>query len=68
MNNDEVKNSGMATEETLGCRWDPDDPHLCFDERSCGCYMDPCDYFKVPSAECAAETSEEICCSVIDTC
>jgi hypothetical protein len=68
MNNEKAKNSVKATKETLGCRWDPDDPRLCFDDRSCGCYMDPCDYFEVRNAECAAEANEEICCAVINTC
>ena len=49
------------------CRWDPIDPHGCFDERSCGCYMDPCDYFDIPAAECELDTCDP-CSACADTC
>ena len=50
-----------------GCRWDPVNPHGCFDDTSCGCYMSPCDYFKVQDANCELDTSD-LCCTLVETC
>lgn len=51
----------------FGCRWDPVDPHACFDNTSCGCYVDPCDYFGVEAEDCAVDTSE-LCCTRVGSC
>lgn len=51
----------------FGCRWDPIDPHLCFDDNSCGCYMSPCDYFNVEDEDCDWDTSD-LCCTEISMC
>jgi hypothetical protein len=40
--------------------------HGCFDDASCGCYLSPCDYFKVPDADCELDTSD-ICCTLVKT-
>ena len=50
-----------------GCRWDPIDPHSCFDETSCGCYVSPCDYFNIQDVDCGWDTSE-LCCIQVNTC
>lgn len=49
------------------CRWDPDDPHACFDEISCGCYMSPCDYFDIKDDDCVADNGDW-CCTLVETC
>jgi len=51
----------------LGCRWDPIDPHSCFDDTSCGCYVSPCEYFDLDSPDCELDTSE-LCCTEVKTC
>lgn len=56
-----------TTNSHIGCRWDPVQPDLCFDENSCGCYMDPCQYFGIEGEDCSP-AGEEICCSLIETC
>ena len=60
---DILKNSA----EELGCRWDPDDPSLCFEADACGCFMDPCTYFGMDSKECAQDPCEE-CCTLYELC
>jgi hypothetical protein len=51
----------------FGCPWDPVDPHSCFDDTSCGCYVSPCDYFGVEAPDCELYTSE-LCCTEVKTC
>jgi len=53
--------------EPVGCHWDPDDPFACFDDTSCGCYMNPCDYFGIEAKDCAMDTCEP-CCTLVYTC
>jgi hypothetical protein len=62
----DLKNSIM-TGETVSCRWDPDDPELCFEADACGCYIDPCTYFGFDADLCRQEPCEA-CCTLIDTC
>ena len=40
------------------CRWNPDDPRLCFEADDCGCFMDPCEYFDLPPEQCTPEEEE----------
>ena len=49
------------------CRWDEDDPHNCFDDTSCGCYLSPCDFFDIKDPNCGIDTSE-LCCSEVQNC
>jgi hypothetical protein len=49
------------------CRWDPIDPHSCFDDTSCGCYVSPCDYFGIETPDCELDTSD-LCCIEVKTC
>ncbi len=49
----------------MGCTWDPVDPHLCFDETSCGCYISPCEYFDMDEKDCKVDTSDS--CPLIAT-
>jgi len=51
----------------FGCRWDPVDPHSCFDDASCGCYFSPCEYFGIDTPDCELDTSE-LCCTLVKTC
>ena len=53
--------------DPFDCRWDPVDPHSCFDDRSCGCYVSPCDYFGSAAPDCEVDTSE-LCCTEVKTC
>ena len=51
----------------FGCKWDPEDPRLCFDADACGCYLDPCDYFDMEDQDCPQEANN-MCCTIIETC
>ena len=53
---------GPGADPDLGCVWDADDPSACFDETSCGCYTDPCDYFGLSREECCIDMGCEDCC------
>lgn len=44
------------------CTWDSEDPAACFDEKACGCYVDPCDYFGLSREECCIDMGCEDCC------
>ena len=37
------------------CRWNLKDPRSCMDPDSCGCYVDPCDYFGLTSDDCCVD-------------
>ncbi len=37
------------------CRWNLKDPRSCMDPDSCGCYVDPCDYFGLTPDECCVD-------------
>ena len=37
------------------CRWNLKDPRSCMDPDSCGCYVDPCDYFGVAPEDCCVD-------------
>ncbi len=50
-----------------GCRWDPIDPHSCFDDSSCGCYISPCEEFSSKEQDCDWDTSD-VCCTLVETC
>lgn len=61
--------SNQLTEnENIRCRWDPDNPSGCFDDDSCGCYVDPCAFFGVASEDCSDFDENEWCCTVVETC
>lgn len=51
----------------FACRWDPVDPHSCFDDTSCGCYISPCDFFGINAPDCEMDSSN-VCCIEINTC
>lgn len=53
--------------DPFGCHWDPVDPHSCFDDTSCGCYVSPCDYFGIEAPDCGLDTSD-LCCTEVKTC
>ena len=53
--------------DPFGCRWDPVDPHRCFDDTSCGCYISPCAYFGIDDPDCDLDTSDQ-CCVLVHTC
>ena len=57
-----------SANETVSCRWDPDNPASCFDDESCGCYMDPCDFFEVSDEDCMPFDENEWCCTMVETC
>ncbi len=37
------------------CRWNLKDPRSCLEPDSCGCYVDPCDYFGVAPEDCCVD-------------
>ncbi len=37
------------------CRWYSKDPRSCLEPDSCGCYVDPCDYFGLSPEDCCIE-------------
>jgi hypothetical protein len=53
--------------DPFDCRWDPVDPHSCFDDTSCGCYISPCAYFGHTDPDCEVDTSD-VCCTEVKIC
>jgi len=56
-----------GSDDAMGCRWDPDDPSLCFEADACGCFMDPCTHFGLDPEECIQDPCEG-CCTVFEQC
>ena len=44
--------SVQTTSDAIECRWEEPDPYACLDERSCGCYTDPCTLYGVDPGYC----------------
>ena len=44
-----------ASADLPDCHWNPKDPRSCLDPDSCGCYVDPCDYFGVAPEDCCVD-------------
>lgn len=37
------------------CHWNLKDPRSCLEPDSCGCYVDPCEYFGVSPEDCCID-------------
>ncbi|CAB5160425.1 hypothetical protein D3OALGA1CA_5020 [Olavius algarvensis associated proteobacterium Delta 3] len=51
----------------FGCRWDPEDPGLCFEADACGCFLDPCTFLGNEPKDCVQDPCEE-CCAIFEHC
>ncbi len=47
--------TGGTSSPLPDCRWNLKDPRSCMDPDSCGCYVDPCEFFGLSPEACCVD-------------
>ena len=55
MSEDHPADTSGTSSPLPDCRWNLKDPRSCMDPDSCGCYVDPCDYFGLTPDDCCVD-------------